>query len=213
VIGNLIGIGFAVGLWLAVIAIWPTSKKAQVNQRVAADWPSFIDDVASGVRSGLSLPFSTFDAGQRLPAVQAKEFSKVKDMWDSGVGYMDCLQVLDSVIRNPGFEYFVSTAVIAYEQGGESVPTVLTQLARSLRSGNQLFNEIKGRQAVTVNSAKVAVLAPFVVLLLTGTRSQVRDAYLTELGFLVIACVIIVSWFSFELMKRFAKIPELDLIR
>lgn len=216
-IGNLIGVGLAVGIWISLLAVWrPQSKRAQMSalmKDTLTDWPAFIDDVASGVRAGLSLPYATFDAGTRLPPKQANHFVQTQLDWEKGVGYLQCLDALEGRIGHAGFEMFVSTAAIAYEQGGQSVPTVLTQLARSLRSGNQLFNEIKGRQAVTVNSARVAVLAPLVVLVLTGTRTEVRQAYMSEVGLFVLVSVVAVSWVSYQLMKKFAHIPELDLIR
>jgi tight adherence protein B len=212
-IGNLIGVGIAIGIWIALLAVWPRNQQLSTKKETTPDWPAFIDDVSSGVRAGLSLPFATFDAGTRLPTRHANHFWQTQAKWQEGVGYLQCLDVLENRIGHAGFELFASTAAIAYEQGGQSVPTVLTQLARSLRSGNQLFNEIKGRQAVTVNSARVAVLAPLVVLVLTGTRTEVRQAYMSEVGLFVLVAVVAISWFSYQLMKKFAQIPELDLIR
>jgi tight adherence protein B len=212
-IGNLIGVGIAVGIWIALLAVWPRRKQPSAKKEKITDWPAFIDDVASGVRAGLSLPYATFDAGTRLPTRQASHFQQTQAKWQEGVGYLQCLDALENQIGHAGFELFAGAAAIAYEQGGKSVPTVLTQLARSLRSGNQLFNEIKGRQAVTVNSARVAVLAPLVVLVLTGTRAEVRQAYMSEVGLFVLVSVMTISWFSYQLMKKFAQIPELDLIR
>lgn len=212
-IGNLIGIGIAVGIWIALLAVWPRNKQPPAKKERITDWPGFIDDVASGVRAGLSLPYATFDAGTRLPSMHARYFWQTKAKWEEGVGYLQCLDALENQIGHGGFELFANAAAIAYEQGGQSVPAVLTQLARSLRTGNQLFNEIKGRQAVTVNSARVAVLAPLVVLVLTGTRAEVRQAYMSEVGIFVLASVMAISWFSYQLMKKFAQIPELDLIR
>jgi hypothetical protein len=90
-IGNLIGIGIAVGIWIALLAVWPRYKQPSAKKETITDWPAFIDDVASGVRAGLSLPYATFDAGTRLPTRQDSHFRQTLVLLMVCVWFMDCL--------------------------------------------------------------------------------------------------------------------------
>jgi tight adherence protein B len=197
---QLIGMGFGLGFWFVVLSVWPNLKKPiqRAPKRVTLDWPTFIDDVASGVRSGLTLPSATFEAGKRLPDVAAKIFKNTEEVWREVGGYENTLSVLSLRFTEPG---------------GNNTPTVLSQLARSLRARKQLENDIAARQATTINSAKVALAAPLLVLLLTSARPEVRSAYSNPTGFLVLVGIVAISIGSYRLMIRTAKLPELEFIR
>ncbi|MEY3407267.1 MAG: hypothetical protein RL038_328 [Actinomycetota bacterium] len=212
---QLIGMGFGLGFWFVVLSVWPNLKKPiqRAPKRVTLDWPTFIDDVASGVRSGLTLPSATFEAGKRLPDVAAKIFKNTEEVWREVGGYENTLSVLSLRFTEPGFQLFAKTAALAFAQGGNNTPTVLSQLARSLRARKQLENDIAARQATTINSAKVALAAPLLVLLLTSARPEVRSAYSNPTGFLVLVGIVAISIGSYRLMIRTAKLPELEFIR
>lgn len=209
---NLIGMLGGVGVWLMVLSVWPTSRERKPVNEIL-DWPSFIEDVASGVRAGSALPNAMFLAGSRLPKNSAEIFSIAEEAWQIKGGFIESLRELSQSFPETGFQTFASTAELSYVQGGSSVPTVLSQLARSLRSRKQLENDVRARQATTVNSAKVAVIAPLIVLGLTSMRSEVREAYMNPTGVLVLVGIFCVTSLSYWLMIRTAKMAELDWIR
>lgn len=209
---NLIGMLAGVGLWLVLLVLWPKSRIKEPRKEIL-DWPTFIEDVASGVRAGSSLPNAMFMAGSRLPKLAAEVFSIVEKSWQTNGGFIESLRELNQHFPESGFQTFVSTAELSFVQGGSSVPTALSQLARSLRSRKQLENDVRARQSTTVNSAKVAVAAPLVVLGLTGMRAEVREAYTNATGILVLIGIFSLTGFSYWLMVRTAKMPELDWIR
>ncbi len=209
---QLIGIGVAVGIWLVTMAFWP-EPKIKVKETITVDWPTFIEDVASNVRAGSALPNAVFSAGHRLPPSAAAAFSQAEAHWQTTGGFLTSLESLGQVFPEAGFQLFASTANLSFTQGGSSVPTVLSQLARSLRSRKQLANDVAARQATTVNSAKVAVVAPVLVLGLTGMREEVRAAYQSASGLLVLIAIFMLTASSYWLMVKTAKMPELDWIR
>lgn len=212
---QLVGMGFGIGVWFVILSIWPNLMRPikRAPERITLDWPTFIDDVASGVRSGMTLPSATFGAGKRLPAVAANIFNSIEEEWREVGGFENTLSVLSVRFNEPGFQLFAKTAALAFAQGGNNTPTVLSQLARSLRARKQLENDIAARQATTINSAKVALAAPLLVLLLTSARPEVRSAYSNPTGLLVLVGIVVISIGSYRLMIRTAKLPELELIR
>jgi tight adherence protein B len=213
-VGTLIGVGLGIGVVLILRTVVQLNLPAKPKSKsLNADWPSFVDDVASGVRAGMSLAEAIFEAGSRLPNIYAAKFLIAKVNWQGEQSFLDSMHALEAAIPDTAFTSFQRTIEIGYLQGGSNLPTVLNQLAHSLRVSRQLANEIRGRQAVTINSAKVAVGAPFLVLLVTGSRQEVRDAYLSPTGVLVLLGVVLASAISYMMMQYLARMPEIEEIR
>ena len=216
--GTLIGIIFGAGLSMV---LWNQDSHIhtailRLKRRPSTinfAWPAFIEDVASGVRAGLGLPQATWQAGSRLPVSAASVFSQAELKWSGGDGFEDALAYLLIQFPNASCEQFVHTIELAHRQGGRAVSTLLSQMARDLRTQQQLIHEVKGRQAVTATSAKVAVAAPWVVLVMTATRSDVRETYSTSSGLVVLVIVFGITAGSYLLMKKIAEIPELEVLK
>lgn len=210
--GALVGLMFGAGL---VIALWQSPGLPRTARRPSAPvhWPQFIDDVASGIRAGLSVPIATFEAGQRLSHPYPTVFGEWHSCWLQGIGFESALAGLRTTIDCAPFDQFAQTMDIAHRQGGRAVATLLSQLARNVRAQEQLVHEVRGRQSVTVTSAKVAVAAPWVVLGVTAARPEVRHTYMTSTGLWVLIVVAVICVFSYIAMRRMAEISELQVMR
>ena len=211
--GMFVGLLFGAGLVVAFMGTAPQLHRPRPSRHSPLPWPQFIDDVASGVRAGISLPLAIFEAGERLPQGARQVFAHWRNAWSSGIGFEQSLVGLREGLTSTTFDQFAQTIEIAHRQGGRSVATLLTQLARNVRAQEQLVHEVRGRQAVTVTSAKVAVAAPWVVLLLTCARPEVRTTYLSAQGLGVVALVFVVTTLSFVAMRRLAEIEEMRVMR
>lgn len=215
--GSLLGMVFGAGLSLVLwnqedSFVQLASKVRHRKIHITFAWPAFIEDVASGVRAGLGLPQSTWQAGSRLPLAAASVFAEAEKIWRDGEGFDAALAFLLHQFPNSSCEQFVHTIELAHRQGGNSISTLLSHFARDLRSQQQLIHEVRGRQAVTATSAKVAVAAPWVVLAMTCTREDVRSTYSTSTGIVVLVVIALVSFGSYLLMQSIAKIPELEVL-
>jgi tight adherence protein B len=104
----------------------------------------------------------------------------------------------------------VEVLTVVQTTGSETLATALSQLARMARARHELRNEVQGRQAVTVTAARVAVAAPWLVLVLTSGRPQTRDAFLSASGIGVLAAVAFLCGLSYVAMQRLSRIEDLD---
>ncbi len=216
--GGLIGLMFGAGLVLVIFDTRVGASSVRIRRPRSLDfstipWPQFIDDVASGVRAGVAVPLAIFQAGERLPHGPNRIFEQWHEQWASGIGFEQTLRGLRETLNSAPFDQFAETMEIAHRQGGRTVATLLSQLARNVRAQEQLIHEVRGRQAVTVTSAKVAVGAPWVVLLLTCARPEVRSSYMTPIGVTVLLCVAAVCTVSYFAMRRLAEISEMHVMR
>ena len=68
--------------------------------------------------------------------------------------------------------------------------------------------ELRARQSWTINGARVAVCAPWLVLALLSTRPQAARAYATTTGGLVLLVGALASAIAYRLMLRLGRLPE-----
>lgn len=210
--GWLLGVAFGAGLWLAAASMRaPELLRRRRRPRAAAArvWPAYFDDVASGLRAGLAIGPAVWQAGRRLPWLERAAFELAESRWASGAGLSASLDALNSALAVPAFDSFVELLRLAATQGSSRLPALVAELAEQTRSQLYLMDEVRGRQATTVNAAKVAVAAPWVVLLLTASRADVRATYLTPTGGLVLVAVAAVSALSYLAMLKLSRIEAL----
>src|SRR5699024_12819047 len=70
--------------------------------------------------------------------------------------------------------------------GGTDLGALLRTLAGFLREDARTRSELEARQSWTVNAARLALAAPWVVLALMSTRPQAAQAYDTTTGMVMI---------------------------
>src|SRR5699024_11659499 len=79
---------------------------------------------------------------------------------------------------------------------------LLETLSDFLRDDARTRAELEARQSWTVNGARLAVVAPWVVLLLLATQPQAAAAYQSVAGLFVLFAGMIVSVICYRLMLR-----------
>ena len=209
-LGMMFGIGVALVISASRLPVFHISRVRKVR-KPDVNWPAFIEDLASSIRAGLSAPEALWRAGQRLPVVPALWFSQAEVVWRRS-GFVPALTQIAQQCDDVELRQLVDVLLIVQETGSTTLASTLTQLARMARQRQELINEVRGRQAITVNAARVAVAAPWLVLALTSTRPQTRLAFSTAEGLGVIGLVAVVTMVSYFLMKRLATIRQLGLV-
>lgn len=207
--GNLLGLIFGSGIALIVFSLTSAERKSPPNRITEKYWPTFCDDISAGVRAGLAIPEATFQASTSLPIFLQQEFVKAKKDFAGGESFSGCIQKLATQIEDQTFSRITRLILTAQTQNSAAISGLLSEQAHNLRSDLALLNEILGKQAVTKVSAKVASLAPLVVLVLTSTRPTVRDAYLQPIGIAVLLVVGFVTVFSYLVMRNISEIKVL----
>ena len=83
----------------------------------------------------------------------------------------ECLDRLKGELADPVGDRVVEGLRIAREVGGGELGRLLRNLSGYLRDEARTRSEMESRQAWTVNGARLAVAAPWVVLLLMSFQS------------------------------------------
>jgi tight adherence protein B len=171
-------------------------------------WPEVLDDLASAIRAGLSLPEALIALGERGPEEVRTEFRQFAEDYRATGRFVDALEALKARLADPVADRIVEALRLTREVGGTDLGRLLRTLARMIRDDLRTRGELEARQSWTVAGARMAVAAPWVVLLLLSTRAETAEAYNSALGVLVLAGGAGCSVLAYALMVRIGRLPE-----
>lgn len=192
--------------WLPVVIVRSRTRKRR--REFAEVWPEAVDHLASGVRAGLSLPDAVAGLAVRGPEALRPAFDRFALDYQVTGRFSECLDRLKDTLADPVGDRVVEGLRIAREVGGGELGRLLRNLSGYLRDEARTRAELEARQAWTVNGARLAVAAPWVVLLLMAFQSDVITRYASPGGVVVLAigasCCVVAYW----LMMRIGRLPS-----
>ncbi len=171
-------------------------------------WPEAVDNLASAVRAGMSLPEGLSALAVRGPAELRPPFGRFGAAYRASGRFSECLDALKDDLADPVGDRVCETMRVAREVGGSDLGTVLRTLSELLRSDARTRAELETRQGWVVNAARLAVAAPWAVLLLLGSQSTTLRAYDSAGGTLLLAVGAAVCLVAYRLMLRIGRLPE-----
>ena len=203
---------FAVSLAFAALASYlPTAVvRRRVHQRrteLSTVWPEVIDNIASAVRAGLSLPEALGQVGERGPEALRPAFRSFADEYRVTGRFGPALDTLKGQLADPVGDRVIEALRLAREVGGQDLGRLLRTLSVFLRDDLRTRGEIVSRQSWTVNAARLAVAAPWVLLALLALRPEAVDAYDSTAGLVLLVIGGAVSVLAYRLMLRLARLP------
>ena len=191
--------------WLPVTAV---SARARRRQREFAEvWPEAVDNLVSGVRAGMSLPDALAGLGVRGPEPLRAAFDQFALDYQVTGRFGESLDRLKARLADPVGDRVVEGLRVAREVGGGELGRLLRNLSGYLRDEARTRSELESRQAWTVNGARLAVAAPWLVLLFMSFQSEVIQRYASPGGVLVLAVGAGICVVAYRLMMRIGRLP------
>jgi tight adherence protein B len=170
-------------------------------------WPEAVDNLASGVRAGLSLPEALGQLGVRGPEQLRPAFRRFGEDYRATGRFAESLDRLKAHLADPVGDRVVESLRMAREVGGTDLGRLLRTLSTFLREDARTRAELETRQGWTVNAARLALAAPWVLLLLLSTQPNAVAAYDTGAGVMVLVGGGGVSLAAYRVMIRIARLP------
>jgi tight adherence protein B len=171
-------------------------------------WPEVVDNLSSAVRAGLSLPEALGALATRGPEVLRPPFARFAAHYRSSGRFAEALDRLKDDLADPVGDRIVETLRVAREVGGTDLGRVLRTLATFLREDARARAELETRQGWVVSAARLAVAAPWIVLILLATQSTTLTAYDSPVGTVILIGGGAVCLFAYRLMLRIGRLPE-----
>ncbi len=198
---------FAVfGLMLPRLMVARLRNKRQTDLREV--WPEVVDNLTSGVRAGLSLPEALTAVGNRGPESIREPFQRFGSDYRATGRFNESLDRLKDALADPIGDRVCESLRVAREVGGTDLGRLLSTLSGFLRDDARTRSELLARQSWSINAARMAVAAPWLVLLLLATQQQTLTAYDTPAGVAILAVGGVLSLLAYRLMIRIGRLPE-----
>jgi tight adherence protein B len=171
-------------------------------------WPEVVDNLASGIRAGLSLPEAVAQLGERGPERVRPAFSAFAADFRVTGRFVEALDGLKARLADPVADRIIEALRITREVGGTDVGRLLRTLSEFLREDSRTRGELEARQSWTVNAARLAVAAPWIVLAMLSTRSSNAAAFNSATGVMVLILGGAATVVAYRLMVRIGRLPE-----
>jgi tight adherence protein B len=196
------------GLMTAYLPIGVVSTRARRRRREFAEvWPEAVDNLASAVRAGMSLPDALGALAVRGPEPLRPAFATFALDYQVTGRFGECLDRLKAELADPVGDRVVEGLRVAREVGGGELGRLLRNLSGYLRDDARTRSEMESRQAWTVNGARLAVAAPWLVLLVMSFQSEVIRRYASPGGVVVLVFGAVTCVASYWLMVRIGRLP------
>lgn len=171
-------------------------------------WPEVVDNLTSGVRAGLSLPEALSAIGVRGPDQLREPFQQFGSDYRTTGRFNGSLDRLKDALADPVGDRVCESLRVAREVGGTDLGRLLSTLSGFLRDDARTRAELLARQSWSVNAARMAVAAPWLVLVLLATQRETLQAYDTPTGAFILAAGAALSLVAYRLMIRIGRLPE-----
>jgi tight adherence protein B len=136
-----------------------------------------------------------------------RPFQRFADDYRATGRFSDCLDRLKAQLADPVGDRIIESLRIAREVGGSDLGRLLRTLSQFLREDARTRSELEARQSWTVNGARLAVAAPWIVLLFMSFNRDIVQAYNSPGGVVVILTGGVVCLVAYRLMVRLGRLP------
>jgi tight adherence protein B len=176
--------------------------------RLQQAWPGVIDHLRAGIRSGSDVTTAVMALPDSLPPDIAHPVAEFRVAINRGLDTDSALAELATRFANPVSDRICEVLRMAHEVGGTDLPSVLLQLQQSVRSDIALRADARAAQSWIRSAALLALCAPWIVLVVIGTREQTASSYHSVEGTIILLVGAVVSVVAYRMMKKIGELPE-----
>ena len=206
---RVVPIALCFGLMAGALPISLVRMRARKRRNKLRDlWPDVVDNITSGVRAGLALPEALSQLSVRGPAELRPAFTAFAEDYRTTGRFHDCLDRLKDRLSDPVGDRIVESLRIAREVGGSDLGKLLRTLSSFLREDARTRAELETRQSWTINAARLAAGAPWVILGLLALNGSSLEAYSSPTGWVVLAVGAGLCVIAYRAMVWIGRLPE-----
>ena len=181
------------------------AKRAAVFRQL---WPDVVDQLRSAIRAGLALAEALSQLGEKGPAELRAYFQDFAVDYRSSGHFEPALDRLKERLSDPVSDRIFEALRLTRDVGGSDLGRLLGTLSEFLREAARPRSELDARQSWTVNAARLAVVAPWLVLMLLATQPDALNAYNSTTGWILLLVGLGVSVLCYRVMLRIGALPE-----
>ena len=209
--GAALGLALGVGLVL-VLSSWavprerrPASGPGRLARLIAAAGLTGV--TPAGVLAAAAGSAALAGLAVRGPEPLRPAFARFALDHQTSGRLTDALDRLKDDLSDPVGDRVVEALRVAREVGGGDLGRLLRNLSQFLREDARTRAELEARQSWTVNGARLAVAAPWLVLVMLSFQGEVVRRYASATGVVVLALGAAACAGAYGLMIRIGRLP------
>lgn len=197
---------FALGLVFTTVAAFEVLRGLSHRREAAllAALPELAEQLATVLAAGGSLSQSLADLATSGPRNLRSVFSGYSVLLDKGYPLGTCLDWLKSELANAHADQIIELLSITEQSGGKGIVVNLNAFAQTIRAEILLRSELQAKQGWVLGTAKVAVLAPWLIAVLLSRRPEALTYYSSNAGSALLIAGLVTCSFAYWLIAKFA---------
>ena len=209
-ISGLVGspqIALPIALLIAGVPFLYQQQRADSQRREFESlWPEILDLVISGIQSGLSLSQTLVSLADRGPGLTQIHFQRFSMNVKSGLSFESSLSYLKREFAHPLSDQVCEVLRISQSSGSRDTALTLRTYAEFVAADLALSDEIRAKHSWIRNSALLAAVTPWFLLILLASQESARRAYSTPSGFVVLMAGVSLTVVAYFWMNKVGKI-------
>ncbi len=182
-------------------------RAEKVMRARESSWPEVIDSLVSALQSGVSISDAVLALAEHAPAALRPNFIRVKMAVHQGEGLELALKREKEDLKSAISDQVFETLIVAKEFGGRDSNNALRLLSEFVRDDLDVLEEIRTKFGWIKNSATLATVAPWILLVLLSSQRSTVEAFSTSSGVKILACGVIMTALAYLWMERVGRIP------
>ena len=187
-------------------------KTVKKRQELLLCWPELIDHLISGMRSGLSIPETLVALAERGPESARPVFTEIKELLLRGGNLDQALERIKKSFDDPMADQVCEVLRFARGTGSRDTAVALRTLGDFIRSDISVRSEIQAKLGWVKNSAIVAAIAPWILLVILSSQPTTLRAYESSSGHFILITGLVMSFLAYAWMGRVGRVSEVPRI-
>jgi len=187
-------------------------RREKRQAELAGLWPEILDHIISGLRSGLSIAETLVGLATRGPELSRPIFKECQNRLVAGSELTAIFNFIKGEFNDPVSDQVCEVLDFARGAGSRDTAITLRTLGDFIRSDIAVRGEIAAKLGWIKNSALVAALAPWILLLILSSQSSTLEAFSTKSGTLIIFFGIATSLLAYLWMSRVGRVRTIPRI-
>ncbi len=165
-------------------------------------WPTVFDSFQNAALSGIPIGEQLEYLAQSGPSPLKLHFAQLGKDLDHGVDVQIALESFKRGIGSRHADFLALLIALSTELGGHGMAQTWEQAAKELRDEQALIGQVMAKQGWVSGSAKIALIAPWLIALILIQLPQNKQAFAHELGALVLLFGLLLSVVAYALVNK-----------
>ncbi len=205
---SIAGLALSIGLLSFGISLEGLRSIGSSRQRALDQmWPGIFDLLRSGAEAGLTTHEQIEYLAAESPVPVRRYFKQLASDVDRGETLSQALGSFQKSVGSRSGDFLAIVLLITTELGGRGEAGIWARASSEIRSEQQLLSQVLAKQGWVLGSAKVAVLAPWLIVFVLLSVESNRAAFVTPGGTAVLFTGLALSVFAYFLTSSLGRLP------